>query len=169
MMFGDRDTFAIEVGAVEQYSVALGLFVQFQFWIGGLPIGDWEDRIPLGASARNFETLCDNAENRRERLFEHIPATEVFQTVYDAFFAYDYRKSPVLIPNLRDRFHMDDIGLGSVRDKYGIVIVASSMNTERIIVKDLRQDTIIADVVVPFGFVESVGGDYINWEQTQLR
>lgn len=169
MIFGSPDKFAVEIGAVERFPGFTGLYVQFRFWIDGVPIGDWEERIFLVASISYMQIFCETAELRQGQLFEGVPATEVFQTVYAAFYAYDYSKSPVLVPNLRDRFHLDAIGMGATQDKFGLVIVASSEDAERIIAKDLREDQIIADVVVPFGFAESAGNAYIEWGRIQLQ
>ena len=50
MLFGDPNHIAIEIGEVVAYPGFPGLYVQFRFWIGRAPIGDWDDRIPLNAS-----------------------------------------------------------------------------------------------------------------------
>ena len=47
MIFVESDPFGVEIGDVERYAGFSGLYVQFRFWIGGVPLGDWNDRIPL--------------------------------------------------------------------------------------------------------------------------
>ncbi|QVL33841.1 hypothetical protein KIH39_08020 [Telmatocola sphagniphila] len=168
MILGKTDRFAIEIGQLELYPEASGLFVQFRFWVANFPVGDWDDRIPLGAS---IDTACliRNTEWARQ-LSPFAPSLpdDMFRAVYDAFFAYDYSKDPVEAPNLRDRFHLDDIGLGAIQDKYGLILVVSLEGLERVIVKDLRQEQFIADVSMPLGFVESVLNEYIEWGRTKL-
>lgn len=169
MIFGDPATFAVEAGAFEDPSLWGGLYLQFRFWIDGQPIGDWEDRIQLTASIGYAGSLCETECCRREWLFHDTSPEDIFQAVYDGFFEYDYTNDPILNPNLRDRFHVDDIGMGAVEDKYGLVLVGSSTDAERLIVKDLRKGIFLADVSLPFGFVESVLNVYIEWGRSQLR
>lgn len=169
MIFGNPATFAIEIGAVEQPPHGAGLFIQFRFWVDSQPIGDWEDRIPLIASIENARTLCANESDRCEWLFNETSPDDIFQAVYDGFFEYDYTKDPILTPNLRDRFHLDGIGMGAIQDKYGLVLVGSSSDSERIIVKDIRKHILLADVLLRFGFVESAVNAYSEWGRSQVR
>lgn len=171
MIIGSPDTFGIEIGAVESYSGYAGLYVQFRFWIGNMPIGDWDDRISLIASVEYARMICANDKSRRVSPFARSMPAEVFQEVYDNYFSndnYDHTKAPWVDPDYRDRFHMDGIGMGAIQDKYGIVLVDTSEGSERVIAKDLSQGLFIADVSVPLCFVESVLLDYIEWGKTQL-
>ncbi|MBL8817441.1 MAG: hypothetical protein JNL58_15545 [Planctomyces sp.] len=169
MIFGKTDSFAIEVGELESYLNFSGIYVQFRFWIGKVPVGDWNDRISLQASIENACTILETEAMRQLSPFAQNHASDVFQAVYDAFYSYDYTKAPVVIPNLRDQFHLDEIGMGAIQDKYGLILVATSNSLERVIAKDLRQELLIADVSVPVGFVESVLREFIEWGRTLLR
>jgi len=64
---------------------------------------------------------------------------------------------------------MGFIGLGDIEDLYGIILVAPSDKMARIIVKDLRRMAIVIDHNLPFGEVERVGNEYIEWCNQQLR
>jgi hypothetical protein len=169
VIFGVPATFAIETGAVERRPRDGGPYVQFRFWIDGQPYGDWEDRIPFKASVENAYTLCKNELHRREMLFDAVSTGDVFRKVYDGFFEYDYTKDPILSPNLRDRFHLDDIAMGATQDKYGIVLVAHGVASERLIVKDMRRHSFLADLRLPAGHVESVLNSYVEWGRSQVR
>ena len=168
MIFGTSDTFAIEIGAVESFPKAAGLFVQFRFWACNVPMGDWNDRIPLISSIENARTICATGYVQRAQPFGQSLDTEVFQKVYDGFFSYDYLSNPIENPNRRDCFHLDGIGMGAIEDKYGLVVVASSTTMERVIAKDLKQERMIVDVSLPIGFVETALNEYICWGTTQL-
>lgn len=168
MIFGKTDRFAIEIGQLDSYPEASGLFVQFRYWVGNVPIGDWDERIPLGASVEAACTIRNTQEARQRSSFALNLPDDVFRAVYDAFFAYDYSKHPVEVPNLRDRFHLDDIGLGAIQDRYGLVVIVSSEGLERVIARDLRLELFIADVSMPIGFVESVLSEYVEWGRTEL-
>lgn len=168
MIFGDSNTFAIEAGAIEHHPMANGPYIQFRFWIGNQPIGDWEDRIPFKASIENAIVLCDNKHYREEWLFDSVPSKVVFQKVYDAFFGYDYTKSPALSPNLRDRYHLDDIAMGAVQDQYGLILVQNTHSLSRVIVKDLIKSNILIDITFESGHVEHVLKSYVEWGLLQL-
>ena len=165
IVFGDQQSFAIEIGAVETYATASGIFVQFRFWVGGVPIGDWDDRISLSASVHYATVVVEYARLRFERSFEGVPAVEAFQKVYDSFYNHDYTKEPAIVPNLRDRFHLDGVGMGAIDDKYGIVLLSNSFDFGRVIVKDLRVGTIIVDILISSGVVEEACREYITWGQ----
>ncbi len=168
MIFGSTDVFAIEIGAIESYPDMCSPYVQFRFWIKKVPIGDWEDRISLIASTENARIFCATEEFRHASRFGQNTPSEIFQRAYDDFFSWDYTKNQMIIPNLRDRFHLDGIGMGVIQDKYGLVLVESTDGGERIIAKDLIQEQFIGDVLVSLGLVESVLRDYIEWGKTQL-
>ena len=169
LIFGIKDTFAIEVGDIADVPTEYGIFIQFRFWIGGIPIGDWDDIIPIDPSIQYAEELCTTEVYRRERLFHAASAANVFNKVYYGYFKYDYTINPIIVPDLKDRFHLDDIGLVSIYDKYGIVLVGCTNETERIIVKDLRSDIFLVDIQLPFGFVESALKDYVAWGRSLER
>lgn len=168
MIFGKASRFAIEIGDQEKYPDYPGVYVQFRFWISGIPIGDWDDRIAVSASVGYASTVCDTQPWRQRRRFASSVSGEVFRAVYDDYFSCDYMKQPVVAPDLRDTFHLDGVGMGAVQDKYGLVLVTSSEGLERLIAKDLRQDRFVADIVVPLGFVESVLCEYIAWGKALL-
>ena len=154
MIFGDRETFAIEIGAIRSFPNAPGSFVHIRFWIGNEAIGDWDDFVPLDPSVETARTIIATAEMRRKSMFGSTPSAEVFHQTYDAFYVDDDNSNP----NLRDRFHLDDIGMGAVQDKYGLVLVGATCDVERVIVKDFRSNRIISDVSMPMGFAELVAG-----------
>jgi hypothetical protein len=168
MIFGTKNIFAIEIGECERRPGSPGPYVQFRFWVGEIPIGDWNDRISIIASTGYASTLCSTEFVRRRSPFPGGPPSDVFGDAYDAFFSHDYATDPVVFPNLRDRYHLDEIGMGAVQDKYGLILVATTEGLERVIVRDLRSDLFIADVWAPLGFAESVLNDYVKWGRSQL-
>jgi hypothetical protein len=168
VIIGTPAIFAIETGAVDRSAYDGGIYIQFRFWIDCQPIGDWDDRIPLAASIENANTVIRNQPYRRERLFGDASPDEILRSVYDRFFEYDYTKDPIVVPNLRDRFHLDDIGMGAMYDKFGVVLVGFSRDVERILAKDLRHCKVLSDVRAPFGIIESVLSLYIEWGRSYL-
>ena len=103
---------------------------------------------------------------RRSPFPDELPDV-VFRDAYDAFFSYDYTTDGGLVPYLRDRHHLDDIGMGAVHDKYGLILVVTSSGKERVIAKDLQKEVIVADISVPLGFVESVLSQYVEWGKSR--
>lgn len=166
MLFGEKTRFAIEIGSIEPLHGHP--FCQFRFWVCGTPIGDWDDCIPVRASVENMRLFCHYSTHRVNADFGHASPQEVFEWIYDAFFSADYTEQLPEVPNLRDRFHMDDIGMSATLDKFGIVLVAPSVTSTRLIVKDLSLGTFICDCRLHFGEVEEVGKAYIAWGDSLL-
>jgi hypothetical protein len=168
MDFGDRKSFAIEIGEIERSPGKCDVSAQFRFWIGGTPIGDWDDRISLKASIVYMKVFCRYSDYRIVPSCATMSAEEVFEKLYQGFFGHDYTVSAPVVPNLRDRHHMDDIGMGAVVDKYGIVVVRPSASGQRVIVKDLARSAIIIDITLPDGVIEAAGADYIAWGEHEI-
>ncbi len=124
MIFGSR-SFGIEVGELTTETGSKTTLVQFRFLVNNKEIGDWEDRIRLRDSLHYLRIFLDCKKYRMRYDLADASSCKVFKDVYDAFFEYDYGSAPLQKPNLRDRFHLDDIGLGAVLDRYGIVILTS--------------------------------------------
>lgn len=164
MILGSPDRFAIEVGPSER--LGDGAFrhcVPFRFPIGSQPWDDWEDRIALFSSLAEMQDFCDHEPYRRSTLFGEAPAEDVFRVVYDAFFQQDCFAKSSLQPPLRNRYHLDGVGQGAVMDRLGFVVVRATAETERILVEDLRENRVVADLPLPVGYVASVGADYVAW------
>lgn len=165
MMFGTSNQFAIEVGELVRYPEYPGLYVQFRFWVADIPIGDWDDRIPLVTSVRYAHESFEMSESRLRSPIAERLAEEVFNNVYEAYYRSEYDPTSEVwtSPDYRQRFHLDEIGMGAIQDKYGLIIVASSDGTERVIAKDLKHEQIIADLSLPRGLFESVMREYAEW------
>ena len=177
MLFGQRSRFAIEIGDIDRHEGYPGLFVQFRMWIDDVPIGDWEDRIVLGVSMTRARTLRENEQSRSNMPFPLVSAEEVFKTAYDDYYSlepYDPNEMCNRHPTFCDRFHMEHVGDNAITDHYGMVLVASTDGTQRVIVRqfDLSRDRtkgpIIVDVTLPHGCVELALGTYIEWALSQL-
>ncbi len=166
MIFGNKGLFAVEVGECKWYPGAPGPYVQFRYWVGNTPVGDWEDRISFVASAGYVGVIQRTELDRRRSPFDDDLPAVVFNDAYEAFFTADHASAPGVAPYLRDRHHLDDIGMGAVLDKYALILVVTTDGKERVIVKDLRSDLFVADVSVPLGFVESVLSEYVEWGQS---
>ena len=109
--------------------------------------------------------FCSHRERRVDPSFALATASEVFAAVYERFFKLDYRKVPYEDPNLRDRFHMDAIGMSAIQDKYGIILVGHSEQHARLIMKDWTAGGRLSECHIPSGMVEEVGAQYIDWSR----
>lgn len=167
-IFGDQNLFGIETGEVSFYPESAKVVVQFRFWMANQAIGDWVDRISLYGSILAMRDFCLYSQQRINPECENQPAEHIYSNVYDYFFETECLL-PGNGPRLRDVFHMDFIGLGAIEDLYGIILVATSGKMARIIVRDLRRMAIVVDQSLPFGEVERVGYEYIEWGNQQLR
>lgn len=166
MMFGSKGRFGIEIGEVE--TIASNVYCQFRFWMCDTPVGDWEDRISLHASAEYMRQFCQHQYMRIDRRFEALSANEIIAEVHDAFFHADPVDQFVDQPDLRDIFHLDDIGMSATIDKYSIVLVSPSALSARLVVKDWTAGGIVRECPLQFGDVERAGVEYVSWAHQKL-
>ena len=169
MLFGTVEGFGIEVGEEEAHPEFRDVYVAFRFWVGTVAVGDWGERISLSASTHSAALFRDLEPDRLRAPFSPVPADTLFQQVYDAVFSLHCFVGRSGGVDLRALYHLDAIGMGALRNKYGLVLVASSDGLERIVVKDLNQEQFIADVSLPLGTVESTLTQYIEWGRSRLQ
>lgn len=163
MIFGNPNSVAIEVGEFLSNYGNNGPYVQFQFIIESIRIGDWNDRIPLLASVERAVDFQASRAYRRNDSLERVSSTEFFSLTFDAFYNYDYASQPILLPNLRDRHQLSEIGMGALSDKIGITVADVSLGWTRIVVKDLRSNQIVADQTFPSSDLDEACNAFVSW------
>ncbi len=168
MIFGNPETFAVEIGELMNFPGFPGTYIQFRFWVGNVPIGDWNDRISLRASTESAFRICEAELERNNNPFDQAETAELFKSIYEAYFSCDYINDPVSWRSLSAFYHLDQIGMGAIEDKFGLILVTTKIGMERVIVKDLKKSLFLADISMPIGFVESILRDYIAWGRNQL-
>jgi hypothetical protein len=162
LIFGDRKSFGIEIGDV--HNSPNGVFVQIRFWVQAMPIGEWNDLVALEPCVYHASVILQNARFRIDAVFGELTTSEIVVKVYDAFFNYDYSvPNSIRAPNLRDCFHLDEICGSAVMDRYGVVVVSPSALESRVIVKDLKQHSIIAEATIPTDRFEASITEFVTW------
>jgi hypothetical protein len=162
-MFGQPSRFAIEVGAIDRDFNAGEPYLAFRFWLAGVPLGDWDDRISLKASVAWARLFLSHSADRKNRRHREMTGQEAYLEVYRRHFDWDYTVEPQALPNLRDLFHLDSIGMGAVEDKFAVFAVVMQGDIERMIAVDLRTDDVQAEVRIPFGECDDVLSKFIEW------
>lgn len=164
MMFGNPESIAIEVGKTAMAADGIK-YVQFRLIIARQAFGNWAEPISLTACAANMKEFLKNSVFRKNPAAKEQGPEELFASTFDAFYDYDYSSQPVLRPNLRDRYHLNEIGLGAIRDQYGIVVVEVAPNISRVVAKDLRTDQILLDHIVETNEIGRMGVQFIEWTE----
>lgn len=159
--FGHKSIFAIEVDRVweaDSYHCSA-----LRFWIGGEPVGDWEETTLLTACILWMEEFC---EYQAERILpeSHLESAEgLFRELYRNYYEGDPNAST---SHLRTFFHMDQTGMSSFVDKYGILLVTSNNGTARLIWKCLEKGEKLHDFTLVAGEVERIGREFVAWGKT---
>lgn len=163
VVFGDQSSFAIEVKLATECELRLAKYIFFRFWIGSIPVGDWGELIRGDFSARTAEDYINTSPARHERHFEGVCAKRVLEQVYDNWNSeYSHGLTPVL-PSRRDRYHIENIGLDATLDACAVILVSENVTFDRIIAKNLREQRIVIDVLIPIGAAEQVFQAYVEW------
>ena len=156
-MFGEQNRFGIEVGNVQ--IIDSKPMVQCRFWMAGERLGDWDDRIFLRGSLE-YATLFVRLRHLREQSgYVEGDANEVFEQLYEYYYS-DNREIKNEIHDVRDIFHLEDIGMSSLLDKYGIVLAPDDFGGMRLISKRFC-DNLILEQRLAKGEVERVLDEYI--------
>ncbi len=139
--------------------------VQFRFIFFGQYIGEWDDRFPLTQTFVRMKEFLDISAFRRDDSLRNVDSKTFFDKTFTAFYETDYTIRPWLEPdpNLRDRYHLSEVGGDSICDLYGIVVAGISAETSRIVVKDFRREEIWIDREFKTGEIEKMGRPFVEW------
>ena len=169
MIFGNSDAAALEIGEIAMASEQGKPFVRIRFALVGEILGDWNTPIPLTVAVGNMKTFLACRDFRRDTTLTNTDAAGIFAATFTAFYKYDYETQPVLNPNLRDRYHLSEVGGDSVSDKYGIVVAEVGDNISRVVAMDLQTDCLLIDETVSSEKLEKMGAEFINWGERVLE
>lgn len=165
MLFGLRERFGIEIGGLEVAESKC--LAQFRFWVAGEALGDWQDRILLAGSIEYATMFVQRQEIRERSEVKQENALEIFYKYYEWYYCVDNE----LIHDLydyRDIFHMDDIGMSSLQDKYGIILVPNCSGSMSLVVKRFK-DEFIFDQSLRKGEAEDALIEYIQFYKNLLN
>jgi hypothetical protein len=162
MLFGDESKFAIEVGRIIDDYGGNGPYIQFRFVISGVKFGDWEDRIPLLASIEIASEYHSTKNYRQVDSLADVTTDLFFQRAFDTFYNSGLSVQPI-VPNLRDRHHVSEIGMAALTDKVGVAVADFSSGDSRLVVKDLRENEFLMDQRLRTTAIENACNEYINW------
>lgn len=112
--------------------------------------------------------FLENAAFRRDESAGSKQPDELFASTFKAFYDYDYSRNPERRPNLRDIYHLNEVGLGATCDRFGIVVIEVADDSSRIIAKDLRSDIIVLDHLVASSEIARAGQEFIRWAEARL-
>lgn len=122
MLVGNKDRFAIEAqpNAVEQEWV-LG---RFRFWLGGKPVGDWDELAPLQHCYGWLRRFAQQPPDCVEPSLADKSAEYVFRMLVDSVIGPGGIAAPARqpVPYAYERFHITHIGMSSF-DRFTIVLV----------------------------------------------
>ena len=110
-----------------------------------------------------MEDFLSCRKYRSDFTLKDVSSDTFLDRTYTRFYRYDYSTQPIIIPNLRDRYHLSEVGGVSVSDFYAIVVAEVEPNRSRVVVKDIRADHIILDQVVDSDEIETMGQDFVEW------
>lgn len=167
MLFGAKNTFGVECD-VETQTMDGWLLGHFRFWIGGLPVGDWEDLADLKSIWSWMYDFAYKGENRYEALLVDSSAEELFQALYwsvmatpdllsDEGMALNSEQMP--FSDIYSRFHISHIGMSSF-DKLGMILFEDSQN-QRVIWTMFEGP--VQEHLLPKGEMQRVAKQFCDW------
>jgi len=179
-IFGDQSIFAIEC----QVSRLLEkrVYTHFQVWVGGKPIGDYEDEIMLYSCMSYLSEFLKFTGNRYEPELDEKSKEEVFKMIFDSvvytlpvektwneIFAI-YNPSDGIQPPYEDimrRFHLDSFGMSSFSDKFNLILVETQSGKQRLIWRAISDMELHEQILEPKGF-EAIANQFLLWAESQI-
>jgi hypothetical protein len=167
MLFGDKDTFAIEAEMLEIYDK--WTYGRLRFWIGGRPVGDFEDTSDLAGSARWGRTFLAASPRRTRPDLDQTSCEGVYATLHGRFVQPSSAAADKGWPGPweREPFLLDEVGESALRDKFSIIAVRRGDGSERIVVSSF-DDECVWEVAVAPGACDRTIESYCRWVE-QLR
>jgi hypothetical protein len=162
MIFGMLATFAIEAELREVSGK--WTFGRLRFWIGGLPIGDFEETCDLATSARWGRTFLGASHRRSRTDLDKKPPAEVYENLQGRFLQPVGAEALNADPEKWDRepYCLDEIGESSTRDVFSIVVARRGDGTDRVIVQSHDEAT-TSEALVPPGVCDAAIESYCAW------
>lgn len=143
--------------------ITRGIQVQFRFILFGQVVGAWDDPFPLSQAFHGMKEFLANSDYRRDDSLRDVDSRTFFDKTFTAFYEMDYSIRPWLDPNLRDRYHLSEVGGDSICDLYGITVADIAPETSRIVVMDFRRDEILIDREFHTDEIGNMGQTFVEW------
>jgi hypothetical protein len=177
VIFGNPKEFAIEAELFEKTNS--DSYGHFRFWVCGQSIGDFQEIISLTASKRHLLRFLAIDDQRFEERLEKCSKEEVFKALFESIMVTiaegmtitEYLKKENSKPqdfsylskmDFQDRFHLDEVGGESVRDKVNIVLLKRKDSFERIIWRDLKT-MLLMEAVLSSGNFRETAEKFLSW------
>ncbi|RUR81868.1 Imm42 family immunity protein [Chlorogloeopsis fritschii PCC 9212] len=182
-IFGDKSSFAIEC----QVSRVIDgqTFAHLRLWVGGKPIGDYEDEIVLSSCISYLLDFLKFTGDRYEPNLDEKSKEEVFQLIFDSvvytiptgittlseivsIYNSSNDKAQLLYENIERRFHLDSFGMSSFSDKFNLILVETKSGKQRLIWRALSDMKIHEALLEPKSF-EAIANQFLVWAESQIR
>ena len=130
ILVGNPERFAIET-ELEPPS-GDWIYGRFRFWLGGIPVGNWEDATDLKGCVSWLRDFARNPRDRHEPRLWHLLPGDVFRLAFDPAIESggiaDPAKQP--IPHAFSRFHISHLGMSSF-DRFDLILIKDEHGSER--------------------------------------
>lgn len=172
---GEKRLFAIEWASVEDPRVTKS--IHLCFWANGEQVGNYADEVYLHTTCSYLDAFISRACDRNWPEAISIPKEEIFSVTYqaimhtppngDGMHEYIGRAEEKHIvdhteaSNLREIYHMDDIGQSCFYDTANIVLVSDQMADRQKLVWRNLHTMKLREVVLPYGYVERIGREFL--------
>jgi hypothetical protein len=157
-IFGQQASFAIEAeftGAEDKWR-----FGHLRFWIGGSPIGDFDETSDLAGSARWGRQFLSASARRSRGDLDDSPGDAVYYQLYGRFFERGGSAPGESFD--RDPFVLDEVGESSLRDKVTILVVRRGGGRDRVLLRDYQRDG-FEEHDIPRGICDEAIDSYCTW------
>jgi hypothetical protein len=130
ILVGQPERFAIE--AEPELPAGDWIYGRFRFWLGGLPVGNWEDSADLKGCVSWLREFATVLRDRYEPRLWNLAPAEVFGLVFDPVMGPTGIANPAKqpIPHAFSRFHISHLGMSSF-DKFDLVLLKDEEGAER--------------------------------------
>ena len=181
---GNSAVFAIEWNITRKCSDGKE-YANFCFWVNGLQLGDFQDEIIISSTVKYLANFLNHYSVRsieflsgrsKETIFSHIYDGVMFTTsqnqrlheaLMDAKPEKTIKEDWIYHSQLRDIFHLDDVGGAAFLDKYNIILFNENcLKLQRIIWRNLK-DMSLHEFTLSEHYFDDVAKIFLNKSQNQ--
>ena len=167
MFFGSKTKFGIECEI--RHTAADFVFCGFRFWVGGEPVGDWNEDCVLGVLLHSAEIFNKYAGKRLiEEVVQDLDADEIMSEIEMRTNGVDPTQIQKAVhERYRQRYLLHEVADDSVGKEYCVAVIDANVG-QRIVYKkrggDSAQEVRVADHEVD----ESITA-FINWARASVE
>lgn len=161
MLIGDKSLFCIECDVCDRF--AGFVYCNFRFWLGGAPVGNWDEECVLGVLIQSADVFLKYQGNRHLAVADTVKSSMLWDHISE--FTESGCADALSIgieAHYRQRFLLHTIADDSVATMAHVVVVERADMVQRLLWCK-HDDKIVNELLLEKGTVDGVIAKFLAW------